>query len=197
VGTADRGPHAEKKKLFPCLNDEKCISFLPRLMMGAESCHGCDKEVKENICRPKSIPFMENKVTEMERRADHRIKITEDSFVTERHSEKKLGRIIDISRGGLAFSYRSTLSMPGICLMEFNIWLQDQNLFLPNVVADTISDIQVEYRDDLNHIQLRRRSVRFCNLSFDQMQQIHSACSRCFAHKSFKQEQAGFHFHPM
>ncbi len=133
----------------------------------------------------------------MERREDRRIKMTRDSFVTSKHSKKKFGRIIDISRGGLAFYYLNTASLPSNYSIEFGIWLQEQNLFLPNIIANTVSDTEVEYHNPYKQIPLRRRSVQFCNLSFDQTEQLHSACGSFLAEKRYEPEQTHFHFHPL
>ncbi|MFH2064811.1 MAG: PilZ domain-containing protein [Pseudomonadota bacterium] len=131
----------------------------------------------------------------MERREDSRIKITGDSFVTRHHSQEKFGRIIDISRGGLAFYYLDTTSIPGNFSIELGIWLQEQDLFLPDVIANTVSDREVAYKNPYKQIPLRRRGVRFCNLSFDQTEQLHFACRKILPDNPYEQKQN--HFHPL
>lgn len=135
---------------------------------------------QRNACMLDNSFQFESKVVPMERRKDSRIKISGNSFVTRKHSEKKIGRIIDISGGGLAFHYLNSASIPGNFSFEIGIWFQEKKLFMPNIRANiranTVSDIQVAYENPFMQIPLRRRSVQFCGLSLDQNQQLHSAC---------------------
>ena len=118
---------------------------------------------------------LHTKVSKMERREDSRFKIRGEVFVTRKQSKRKIGRIIDISRGGLAFYYLDTEAMPDTPPGELGIWLQEKNVFLPDVTARTISDIEVQYKNPMQQIPMRRRSVQFCNLPFEQAEQLYAA----------------------
>ena len=121
-------------------------------------------------------PFtLHTKVSKMERREDSRVRIGGEVFVTREESKRKIGRVIDISRGGLAFYYLETESMPDTFTGELGIWLQEKNLFLPDISARTISDIEVKYNNPMQQIPLRRRSVQFRNLPFEQAEQLYAA----------------------
>jgi hypothetical protein len=133
----------------------------------------------------------------MERREDCRIKVHQNSFVTHSYAKKKIGQIADISRGGLSFYYINPASIPSNFSMELGIWFQDQDLFLPDIIADTVSDIEVEYGNPFQQIPLRRRSVRFCNLSFNQNEQLYSTYGAFLTNKKYEPAQDCFHCHPL
>jgi len=111
----------------------------------------------------------------MERRKENRIKIKGGGFITDGNSSKKIGRIVNISRGGLAFHYLDTTFMPEDFSCKVGVLLKEQNLFLPDILTNTISDFQVQYRTPFKNIPLRRRGIQFCSLSPWQYSQIHSA----------------------
>lgn len=141
----------------------------------------------------------QTKVSKMERREDSRVKIRGEVFVTRKQSKRKIGRVIDISRGGLAFFYLDTESMPETFSGELGIWLQEKNLFLPDVTARTISDIEIQYNNPMQQIPLRRRSVQFCSLPFEQAEQLYAAFRTTPSAIHYdKNESKGFsHFYPI
>jgi c-di-GMP-binding flagellar brake protein YcgR len=111
----------------------------------------------------------------MERRKEIRIKIKSSGFITGGDSTKKIGRIVDISHGGLGFHYLETTFIPEEFSYMIGIQMKAQNLFLPDILANTISDFQVQYKTPFKHMPLRRRGIQFCRLSPWQYSQIHSA----------------------
>ncbi|MFH2064359.1 MAG: hypothetical protein ABIK15_04045 [Pseudomonadota bacterium] len=133
----------------------------------------------------------------MERREDCRVKVSSNSFVINPYSKKKIGQIADISRGGLSFYYINPASIPSNFSMELGIWFQEQDLFLPDIVADTVSDIEVEYGNPFQQIPLRRRGVRFRNLSYNRNEQLYSAYGAFLTNKKYEPEKAHFHCHPL
>jgi c-di-GMP-binding flagellar brake protein YcgR len=109
----------------------------------------------------------------MERRKENRIKIKSDSFITRFDSAKTIGRIVDISLSGLGFHYLESDAGHEHFSCRLGILLKEQNLFLPDILVNTVSDFQVQYKTPFEDIHLRRRGVQFCRLSARQYSQIH------------------------
>ena len=86
---------------------------------------------------------------------------------------KNLGRIIDISKGGLAFSYHEN-GEPLHKLFELDILLGDNGFYLDKVPFNAVWDFQVVIDEEAPASSLapRRCGVQFGALSDDQESQL-------------------------
>jgi len=110
----------------------------------------------------------------VERRKHKRFKVQDRAFVVlgapPRPHSTKAGQIIDISMGGLAFSYiadddRSNASS------ELGIFLADNSFHLRHIPFETISDLKTN-RVPFSSITIRRSGVQFGELTHDQISQL-------------------------
>ena len=79
----------------------------------------------------------------------------------------KLGQIIDVSRGGLSFSYAGTEEWIGESL-ELGILFAEQKFRLDNVPFKTVSDFEMVGETPASDVVIRRRGVRFGGLTYEQ-----------------------------
>jgi hypothetical protein len=79
----------------------------------------------------------------------------------------KLGQIIDVSRGGLSFSYAGTEEWIGESL-DLGILFAEQKFRLDNVPFKTVSDFEMVGETPASDVVIRRRGVRFGGLTYEQ-----------------------------
>jgi len=110
----------------------------------------------------------------VERRKHKRFKVQDSAFVVVgapfRPHSTKVGQIIDMSMGGLAFGYiadedRSNASS------ELGIFLADNSFHLRQIPFETISDLKTN-RVPFSSISMRRSGVQFGELTHDQISQL-------------------------
>jgi hypothetical protein len=79
-----------------------------------------------------------------------------------------LGKIIDISRGGLSFQY---LADGGVSKesFELDILEADNGFYLEKIPVKTVSDFEVANEVPFSFIAMRRRGVKFRELMVDQI----------------------------
>jgi len=109
--------------------------------------------------------------TQDERRHHKRFKTHKDAFaVHKNHSDKrKLGKIIDISAGGLSFRYDSG-KVGTRATFDLDILLVDGSFSLKGLPSKIISDFLLE--DESTGKKMRRRGVKFERLVDIQKSQI-------------------------
>jgi len=86
------------------------------------------------------------------------------------HSTQKLGHIIDIGMGGLAFSYITSEESPNGAV-ELSIFLAENRFHLRNIPFETISDVETT-EEPSSSLTMRRRSVQFGELAPNQVSQL-------------------------
>jgi len=86
------------------------------------------------------------------------------------HSTQKLGQIIDISMGGLAFSYIASEELPNVSL-ELSIFLAGNRFHLRSIPFETISDAETN-EVPFSSITMKRSGVQFGELTPDQISQL-------------------------
>jgi hypothetical protein len=97
----------------------------------------------------------------VERRRHERFKVEKIAFAVLRNRVSKLGQIIDISRGGLAFHYIANQEWPEVS-SELDILLASNNGFcLERLKFKTISDFKIANKSPYSSITVRRRGVQF------------------------------------
>ncbi|MBW2183224.1 MAG: PilZ domain-containing protein [Deltaproteobacteria bacterium] len=109
--------------------------------------------------------------TQDERRCHKRFKAHEGAFAVHKdHSDKrKLGKILDISAGGLSFRY-STGKVGERAIFDLDILLVDGSFSLKGLPAKIISDFVLE--DESTRTKMRRRGVKFEGLVDIQKSQL-------------------------
>ncbi|MCF8091109.1 MAG: PilZ domain-containing protein [Desulfotignum sp.] len=109
----------------------------------------------------------------VERRKNKRYKAAKGAYAAISPNSRKLGQIADISLGGLAFSYIDTGSDHQTVKEEQSqketIFLSSMGYYVGNLPFKTISDYEVADTPSLTSMKVRRRHVKFTDLSFKQL----------------------------
>jgi hypothetical protein len=106
-----------------------------------------------------------------ERRKFMRLKPQEDTFALLRGQVSKLGRVIDISTGGLAFRYVS-IGEGLKAAFELDLVLPKDNLRLNGLPVKVVSNFERQGKTPSRRIRLRRVGVQFRELTQYQMSQL-------------------------
>ena len=106
----------------------------------------------------------------VERRKYKRMQVGDGAFVLLGPNSTKLGRIIDIGMGGLAFSHMAR-ERPSSELFELDIFIIDSDFYLERVLFETISDFKT-HENPFSSITMRRSGVRFGELGHNQVSQL-------------------------
>jgi hypothetical protein len=107
---------------------------------------------------------------QIERRKHKRFDIPAGVFVSCRPHGPRLGEVVDISRGGLAFRYYADKETPDES-NELNIFLEEGNFYLNNVLFQTVNDFGI-HQTPFPSVTMRRSGVRFNNLTDHQVSQL-------------------------
>ena len=102
----------------------------------------------------------------VERRKSKRYKAVEGAYAAISPKSHKIGQIIDISMGGLAFNYIDTQNQTQ---SEESIFLSSMGFYVGNLPFRTISDNEVTNTPSLSAMKVRERHVQFTDLSFKQL----------------------------
>ena len=102
----------------------------------------------------------------VERRKHKRFSVSKGAFVALRPNYLKIGQVIDISTGGLAFTYMADEKPPNRSF-ELDIFLADQAFYLQEVPFRTISDFHSD-GIPFSSVKMRRMGVQFGELTPDQ-----------------------------
>lgn len=113
---------------------------------------------------------MRDTIKLVERRKHKRFEVPVGVFVAFRPHDMKLGEIIDISMGGLAFRYLATDGKKNGST-KLNILLAEHGFHLSDVKFETITDCG-SYRIPHTSMTMRRSGVRFAELTTHQISQM-------------------------
>ena len=107
----------------------------------------------------------------VERRKNKRYKAVEGAYAAISPNSHKLGQIIDISMGGLAFKYidTSTDDTESEGLPEETVFLSSMGYYVGDLPFKTISDYEVTNAPSFSSMKVRKRHVQFADLSFKQL----------------------------
>lgn len=108
----------------------------------------------------------------IERRSNERYKVSDDIFLTFRPHFEKMGRIRDISRGGVAFEYIFDLQSNNEQNIEVDIFSTAKDLHLARVPCKVVYDVQVESYPSFSNMVTKRCGLQFRNLNKQQMSQL-------------------------
>jgi hypothetical protein len=107
----------------------------------------------------------------VERRKNKRYKAVEGAYAAISPNSHKLGQIIDISMGGLAFKYIDTANedSESETQREESIFLSSMGYYVGDLPFKTISDYELTNAPSFSSMKIRKRHVRFTDLSFKQL----------------------------
>jgi hypothetical protein len=105
------------------------------------------------------------------RRKQKRFQIQDGAFAIVRPAFTKLGQIIDIGLGGLAFRYVVT-GARGNMAFEVDIFLVGDGFYLEEVPIKPISDIKLPKKFSKGSLPMRRCGVQFGELTQNQITQL-------------------------
>ena len=106
-----------------------------------------------------------------ERRRHKRFQAQEGAFAVVRPESTKLGQIIDISQGGLAFRYTVTGTQANGAV-ELDIFLTGDGFCLEKMPFKTVSDRKVSKKFSNGFLPMRRCGVQFGELTGIQITQL-------------------------
>ncbi|WP_457554090.1 PilZ domain-containing protein [Desulfobacula sp.] len=107
----------------------------------------------------------------IERRKSKRYKAAEGAFAAISPHSDKLGQIVDISMGGLAFKYIDTSieNKENQTPSDETIFLSSMGFYVGDLPFKTISDTEVTDTPSFSSMKLREKHVQFTDLSFKQL----------------------------
>ena len=107
----------------------------------------------------------------VERRKHKRFQVEDGAFAVLTPHFAKVGQIIDMSMGGLAFSYIAEQE-PSNGSFELDIFLTDHSFYLEKVPVKTISDFEIANEVAYSFTTTRRCGVEFGDLTLNQISQL-------------------------
>lgn len=107
----------------------------------------------------------------VDRRIHKRFKVQDYALAVVRANIRKVGQIIDISRGGLAFRYMSNGERLNGSF-ELDILLADNGFRLEKVTIKAISDFEIANETSFSSITMRRLCAQFGKLRHNQISQL-------------------------
>jgi c-di-GMP-binding flagellar brake protein YcgR len=109
---------------------------------------------------------------EEDRRRFHRFGMKNAVFITFRPEFDMIGKLTDISAGGLAFEYNSFEDREKSDVVEIALFSHPKDYSLPKAVCRVVYDREVEGCYSFKGFQTRRCGLEFCELNSDQMLQL-------------------------
>jgi hypothetical protein len=105
----------------------------------------------------------------VEHRRYKRFQVPKSAFVGFGPYDAKVGQIIDVSMGGLAFRYVGTEEPSN---GELNIFLGERDFYIDRIPFKTISDFEIGNQRSSSSVALRRSGVKFEKLTQQQTSQL-------------------------
>lgn len=103
----------------------------------------------------------------VERRRLKRFKVKEGAFAALMPDSNKLGQILDMGKGGLAFLYIDN-GEAGDGSSALDIFVIGEKFYLSSLPVQIVSDTRVPNKIPINPIVMRRQGVQFCELTPEQ-----------------------------
>lgn len=107
-----------------------------------------------------------------DRRRFHRFGMKNAVFITFRPEFDMIGKLTDISAGGLAFEYNAFEDRESSERVEIALFSHPKDYSLPRAVCRVVYDREVEGCFNFKGFQTRRCGLEFCDLTPEQMLQI-------------------------
>jgi len=107
----------------------------------------------------------------IERRKNKRYKAVEGAYAAISPNSHRLGQIIDLSIGGLAFKYIDTSNeeTENNQASEETIFLSSMGYYVGDLPFKTIADYEITNAPSFSSMKVRKRHVKFTDLSFKQL----------------------------
>ena len=102
-----------------------------------------------------------------ERRKESRFLTDEDVFVVSSTRPEKKHSLLDISRSGMSFKYYSIKNQM-VENGKYTIMTSDKKFVLENIPCRTVSDITLNYSNNISDVSVRRRGIQFKDLTHGQ-----------------------------
>jgi len=117
---------------------------------------------------------MKDEKGDIERRKDKRYKTAEGAYAAIGPDSHTLGRIIDISMGGICLHYIGTIKddQNVVTQQDDLICLSSSNNFVGNLSYKTIDDYAVTNIPSFSAMESRRQHVQFRNLNREQFSKL-------------------------
>jgi len=108
-----------------------------------------------------------------ERREQKRFRPKKMTFVAFKPQFVKLGKILDISEGGLCFQYLAKDDHSGDTAVQADIFMSDNGYYLPDVACKMVWDTEAEEKMTFPiGFQNRRCGLQFVSLTKDQRDKL-------------------------
>lgn len=107
----------------------------------------------------------------IERREHERFRVRRDACVALMSDFRHVGQIIDISRGGLSFSYVPIAELQDESL-ELDIFLAGGSSYLYKVPFRAVSDSETDSDNPFPSVTMRRHSLQFGELTHSQKSRL-------------------------
>jgi len=106
--------------------------------------------------------------TSKERRVYKRYNASDGAFAAISPNSFKLGQILNISRGGLAFQYIETSRSNTYNIEEKNVFLSSKGYYVRSIPFKIVTDRPIPNDTPCSTIMMRQCSIEFGEMSFDQ-----------------------------
>ena len=107
----------------------------------------------------------------VEKRKSNRFKAQEDTYVAIVNDSIKVGKIINLSKGGLAFSYiGKEAQITG--WHKMNIFLSGNRFYLKEVSFKAISDFYIDTKTQFSTVLMKQCGGQFGELTREQKSQL-------------------------
>ena len=106
-----------------------------------------------------------------EQRQHKRFQAKDGAFAMSKVSVNKLGQIVDISLGGLAFNYIAWAETSN-GIFEIDILFAERFFYLQNLSCRVVLDSDITLRNPFSSIRMRRLSVEFEKLTLTQRSEL-------------------------
>lgn len=107
--------------------------------------------------------------TNEDRREHKRYNACDGSFAAISPNSFKLGQILNISRGGLAFQYIETNRNNTHNIEEKNLFLSSKRYYVQGIPFKTVVDRPIPNDNPFSTITMRQCAIQFGEMSFEQM----------------------------
>lgn len=108
-----------------------------------------------------------------ELRQKQRFKVKEGALAFFNPNPSILGSIVDISEGGLAFTYmENSSSPPEGTAAKLDILMSDDGFYLDQVPFETVADFEMPTEYSFSTIIMKRLCLKFGKLSAEQKKQL-------------------------
>ena len=118
-------------------------------------------------------PNLEKEKMSDERREKKRFRPKKMTFIALKPQFVKLGKVLDISEGGLCFQYLAKEDQAGDTAVQADIFMSDNGYYLPDVACKMVWDTETTEKMTFPiGFQSRRCGLQFVKLTKDQRDKL-------------------------